>query len=181
MIRPPDLPPKPEEPTLPDQINLDLETAAMEPRGQMLRYTDAQVNAYLAYALKSKQAALSKYLKFGRVVVGFEDGYCMVAVERSLFDWPLYTTASFVPRLENGNVVAQLRAGTIGRLPVHPALMQYAGVLFGDVRTALDRERKSIAKLNAVEVRPKQMVLTAKAPAQAAPVAAAPTVPPPVR
>jgi hypothetical protein len=181
MIRPPDMPPKPEEPTLPDPINLDLETAAMEPRGQVLRYTDTQVNTYLAYALKSKQAALSKYLKFGRAVVGFDDGYCSVAVERSLFDWPLYTTVSFAPRFENGNIGGQVRGGSIGRLPVHPALMQYADVLFVDVRTALERERKSIAKLSAVELRPKQIVLIAKGPAQAAPAPAAttPAAPPP--
>jgi hypothetical protein len=114
MIRPADVPPRPEEPTLPEQINLDLETAAMEPRGQVLRYSDAQVNAYLAYGLKSKQAALSKYVKFERVVVGFEEGYCWAAVERSVFDWPLFTTASFDARLENGNIVGKIRGGRSG-------------------------------------------------------------------
>jgi hypothetical protein len=174
MIRPADVPPRPEEPTLADQINLDLETAAMEPRGQVLRYSEAQVNAYLAYALKSKQAALSKYLKFERVLVGFEEGYCWVTVERSLSGWPLHTTVSFNARLENGKIVANSRGGSLGRLPVHPALMQYADVLFADVRAALDRERKSIAKMSALELRPKQVVLTARAPGQPAPQAAAP-------
>ncbi len=36
-----------------------------------LQYTEAQVNAYLGSALKSKQAALSKLLQFERAVVSF--------------------------------------------------------------------------------------------------------------
>jgi hypothetical protein len=169
MIRPADMPAKPETPMLPDAINLDLETAAMEPRGQVLRYSDEQATAYLGYALKSKQAALSKYLEFKRAVVHFDEGDAAVTVERALFGWPLYTTALFTPRLENGNITAKARGGSIGRLPVHPALMQYGDILFADLRTALDRERRSIVKLSAMELHPKQIVFVARQSPQAQP------------
>ncbi|MFN2509352.1 MAG: hypothetical protein ABR589_11340 [Chthoniobacterales bacterium] len=162
MLRCPDLPEPEKTPMLPVQINLDLENAAMDPRVGPIRYSDEQVNAYLAYTLKGKQAALSKYLQFKRAIVSFEEGYCRITAERSLFTLPLCTTAAFAASLENGKIVATNRGGSIGRLPVHPALMQYGGVLFADVRNALDRERRSIVKLGSVEFHPKTIFFTPK-------------------
>jgi hypothetical protein len=62
--------------------------------------------------------------------------------------------------LQNGAIVAKSRGGRIGRMPIHPALMQYGHVLFQDLWTALDRERKSILKLGAIELHAKTVVLT---------------------
>jgi hypothetical protein len=163
MVRAPDLPAKPESAMLPAQINLDLENAAMDPRGgSALRYTDEQVNAYLAYALKGKQAALSKYLTFERAIVKFDEGYCIMTVERSLFGFSVFTTASYNVSLQNGAITAQSRGGRIGRMPVHPALMQQAGILFQDVWTALDRDRKNVMKLGVLEFHPKMVLLAPK-------------------
>ena len=162
MGRAPDVPPAAESATLPAQINLDLESAAMEPRSSgALRYSDEQVNAYLAYALKGK-VALSKYLKFERALVQFEEGYCIVTVERSLFGFSVFTTASYNVSLQNGDLSAKTRAGSIGRMPIHPALMQQAGILFQDVWTALDRDRKNVIKLGVLEFHPKVVLLAPK-------------------
>ena len=160
MLRPPDLPAQAETEMLPAQINLDLENAAMNPRSGPLRYTEEQVNGYLAYALKSKQAALSKLLKFERAVTRLEEGYCMVTVQRSLFGFSVFTTGSYNVTLQNGGIAAQTRGGWIGRMPIHPALMQHAGILFEDVWTALDRDRKNMMKLGAIEFHPKAVVLS---------------------
>ena len=164
MVRSPDVPAKPETAMSPTQINLDLETAAMDPRSSSaLRYTDEQVNAYLAYALKGKQAALSKYyLTFERVMAQFEEGYCIMTVERSLFGFSVFTTASYNVSLQNGVLTAQSRGGRIGRMPVHPALMQQAGILFQDVWTALDRDRKNVMKLGVLEFHSKTVLLAPK-------------------
>ncbi|MDQ6656398.1 MAG: zinc ribbon domain-containing protein [Verrucomicrobiota bacterium] len=162
MVRSPDLPEAPPAAEMPPQINLDLENATMSGRAAPLQYTDGQVNAYLAYVLKGKKAALSKYLQFEEAFVGFDEGSCSITMGRSLFGWPLFTTASLVPQLQNGNLSAQVRSGSIGRLPVHPALMQFSGFLFADLRAVLDRERKLIAKLGAIECHPKAVVLIPK-------------------
>ena len=162
MVRPPDLPKQPETPTLPAQINLDLENAAMNPRSGALTYTDEQVNGYLAYSLKSKQAALSKLLTFERAIVQFEEGYCIFTVQRSLFGFSLYTTGSYNVALRDGGVAAESRGGRIGRMPIHPALMQHAGILFQDVLTALDRDKRNAVKLGSVEFHPKAIVLALK-------------------
>jgi hypothetical protein len=162
MLRPPDLPAQAETEILGSQINLDLENAAMNPRSAPLRYSEEQVNAYLAYALKSKQAALSKLLTFERAMMRLEEGYCMVTVQRSLFGLSVFTTGSYQVTLRDGTIAAKSRGGHIGRMPIHPALMQHAGVLFQDLWTALDRDRKNVVKLGTVEFHPKIVVLAPK-------------------
>jgi hypothetical protein len=64
--------------------------------------------------------------------------------------------------LENGTLKASNNGGKIGRLPVHPFLMKYADVVFGDLWAALDRERKAVAKMNGIEFHPQAVVLIPK-------------------
>ena len=173
MVRLPDLPEAPQAPMLPAQISMDLENAAADPRVGPLRYTDEQVNAYLAYTLKSKQTVLSKYLDFQRAVVGFGEGHGWITAQRALFGYPLATTAIYSMQLRDGALVTKALGGRIGRLPVHPWLMQYAGFLFSDLRTVLQREYKSISKLGAIEFDEKTVSFV---PKQAAP---PPQAPPP--
>ena len=166
MLRPPDLPPaKAGMGELPAQINLDIETLAMDPRVNTLRYSEDQVNAYLGYALKGKQAALTKYyLQFDRLVVALSEGSCRATVQRSLFGLPLCTSVTFTPQLQNGAVSGKAHGAAIGRLALHPLLAQYMEFLFADVRTALERERKSLTKLGSLELHAKSVIVTAKPP-----------------
>lgn len=159
MIRPPDLPEVPKVDMLPRQINLDLESAAMDPRSPGLSYSEGEVNAYLGYALKSKKTALSKVLQFERAVAELGEGFYNLTVERSLMGFSLFTTGSFTPVLQNGVLTSRARAGRLGRLPVHPALMNLvAPYLFGDLASVTERERKSITKLSGVEIHPQTLV-----------------------
>ena len=166
MLRPPDVPARQKASMFPSSISLDLENAVTNPRAAPLQYSDEQVNAYLASSLKGKQAALSKYLQFERAIVGFDEGYSRFTIERSLFGYSLFTTASFGASIQNGDVVATNRGAQIGRMPIHPALIQYGGIVFSDVRAALERERKSIAKLGSIEFRPHAVILAPKPPPQ---------------
>jgi hypothetical protein len=160
MIRSPDLPEAPKAPMLPVQISLDLENATMTPGSPQLRYSEEQLNQYLGYSLKSKQTALSKYLDFGRAVVFFEQDLCRLTVERSLYGFPLCTSTYFSPLIQNDTLVVKNRGGAIGRMPVHPMLMEHSGFLFSDLATVVERERKSVAKMAAVGLEPKLVVLT---------------------
>ena len=163
MLLPPDLPPRPKTGEFPPQINLDLENALLNHQTAPMQYTEAQVNAFLGSALKSKQAALSKLLPFERAIVKFDDNVCHVTAERSLFGYSVFTTTSSRVAVQNGTLTATNTGGRIGRLPVHPALMKYADLLFSDLWAALDRERKSVAKMGAIEFHPQAVVLTPKA------------------
>jgi hypothetical protein len=162
MVLPPDVPARPKSGEFPPQINLELENAAMNHSAAPLRFTDAQVNAYLGSALKSKQAALSQYLQFERAIVSFDENVCRITAERSLFGFSVFTGTSSRVSLENGTLKASNNGGSIGRLPVHPALMKYADLIFGDLWTALDREKKSVTKMAAIEFHPQSVVLTPK-------------------
>ncbi len=160
MIRSPDLPEKPKAPMLPVQISLDLENATTTPGSPQLRYSDEQINQYLGYSLKSKQTALSSYLNFERAVVAFEQDLCRLTVERSMSGFSVYTSTAFSMAVQDGTLTVKNRGGAIGRMPVHPLLMQYSGLLFSDLAVVVERERKSVAKLASVEFQPKLVVLT---------------------
>jgi hypothetical protein len=162
MILPPDVPPRPKSGEFPPQINLDLENAVLNHNATPLQYTEAQVNAYLVSALKSKQAALSKLLEFQRAIVKFDETVCSITAERSLFGFSIFTTTSSKVTLQNGTLTAAINGGRIGRLPVHPFLMKYADPLFADLWGALDRERKTVGKMSAIEFHPQAVVLTPK-------------------
>jgi hypothetical protein len=160
MILPPEVPPRAKTGEFPPQINLDLENAAMSHGAAPMQYTEAQVNAYLGSALKSKKAALSKLLEFERAIVTFDENVCRITAERSLFGFSVFTTTSAKVTLQNGTLTSSNNGGSIGRLPIHPLFMKYADFLFADLWTALDRERKSVAKMNAIEFHPQAVVLT---------------------
>ena len=162
MVLPPDVPARVKSGEFPPQINLDLENAAMNHGAAPLRYTEAQVNAYLGGALKSKQAALSKVLQFERALVNFDENVCRITAERSLFGFSVYTATSCNVVLENGTLKTSNNGGSIGRMPIHPAVMKYADPLFGDLWAALEREKKSVSKMAAIEFHPQAVVLTPK-------------------
>ena len=162
MLLPPDVPPRVKSADFPPQINLEIENATMNHGATPLRYTDAQVNAYLGNALKSKQAALSKLLQFERAIVQFDESVCRVTAERSLLGYSIFTATTSKVTLQDGKLTAENNGGTIGRLPIHPALMKYGDIIFSDLWTALDREKKSVSKLGGIEFHPKEVVLTPK-------------------
>jgi hypothetical protein len=162
MLTPPEAPPRAKSGEFPPQINLDLENAAMNQASPPLRYTEAQVNAYLGSALKSKQVALSKLLQFERAFVNFDENVCRITAQRSLFGFAIFTSTSAKVALENGTLKASNNGGKIGRLRIHPALMKYSDPIFSDLWTALDRERKAVAKMNAIELHPQAVVLIPK-------------------
>jgi hypothetical protein len=162
MLLPPDVPPRVKTGEFPPQINLDIENAAMSHGAAPMHYTEAQVNAYLGSALRNKQPALSKFLQFERAIVTFDENVCRVTAERSLFGFSLFTTTSSRVTLKDGTLTASNNGGNIGRLPIHPLLMQYADLLFSDLWAALDRERKSVAKMSAIEFHPQAVDLIPK-------------------
>ena len=47
-------------------------------------------------------------------------------------------------------MTATVLGGWIGRLPVHPAIMKYGDIIFADLWSALDRERKLVTKMAGV-------------------------------
>jgi hypothetical protein len=164
MILPPDVPPAIKGTMLVSQIRFDLEGATTRHQPPELRYSEDQVNEFLAYALKIKQKDLNlPFLDFKRAIVAFGEGTCTLTVERSLSGYySLYTSCTYAPDLNEGKITAPTRAASIGRLPVHPLVGQYMSLLFSDLRAALDRDAKLVSKLKAIEFHDKSVVLSAQ-------------------
>ncbi len=162
LLPPPVLPPVTKSETLPPQISLDLEGMTQYHRPPQLHYSEADVNAYLAYVLSRKKEMLEHLLLgFERVTAAFHPASCDVAVARSIFGCTIYTSGIFSVKLQSGRLNGTPSAGAIGRLPIHPQLMRSASFLFGDLLRALERERKLIARCGSVELRDKEIVFTA--------------------
>lgn len=166
MILPPDVPPPVKPLLLLSQLNLELENAVTYHRPAQLQYSEDQVNAYLAYALKSKQTSLNKpLLEFKRAIIGFDENQIKLTAERSLFGLSLYSSASYAVTLHGGKIAASTNGGSIGRIPIHPQVMRFVDGIFADVWSALERERKLITKMAGIEFHSKTVTLTAVASA----------------
>ena len=149
MALSPDLP----APTkiVPPQMDLDLENAGSYQKAGPFEYSQEQVNAYLVYRLTSKKKALNKpLLDFVRTTASFREGACTISMERSLFGYSIFTRTSYRVQTSAGKASATNVGGWIGRLPIHPAIMQYADIIFADLWFALDREHRLIGKMAAV-------------------------------
>ena len=163
------------------QINLDLENAIASHSAAPLQYTEKQVNDFFVSVVKNKRAALSKYLEFERAFANFDEGVCRITAERSLLGVSLFHAISYNVTLQNGALTAAKNGGSIGRMPIHPLIMKYGDVLLADFWAVLDREKKTVSKMGAIEFHPKAVILipkTAGAPPAAAVPAPAPAATP---
>ena len=160
------LPPELPAPTkaVPPQVDLDLENAAFYQKTGALEYSQDQINAYLAYRLTSKKTALNKpLLTFVRATASFRDGACTIGMERSLFGYSIYSRTSYQVDAGAGKISATNVGGWIGRFPIHPAIMRFGDIIFADLWSALERERKLLGKMGAVSFHDDGVTITAPA------------------
>jgi len=161
MILPPDFPPVVKS-SSPAQLDLQLENAVYKPA--VLNFSQQDVNAYLVSRLSTKKKVLNKpLLDWSRAAIVLKEGGCVVGWERTFFGYSLYSQVSFQVGLNGGKISAVYNGGWIGRLPIHPKLMRYADVIFADLWSALDRERRLVSKMGAVELHDGSVTLTSAA------------------
>ena len=148
MVLPPEFPPAAKVSAL-VQLDLELENAIR--RSTTVSYSDKDINDYLAYRLAGKKKALDKpFLNFDRAAVVLKEGVCIIGWERSIFGYPIYCCASYRMDDQAKQISMINTGGWIGRLPIHPLAMRYAGIIFKDLWAALDRERKLVCKMSSV-------------------------------
>src|SRR4029077_14341628 len=164
---------------VPAEINFDLEKAALSRAPIQLQYTQDQVNAYLDYALKNKHSLNKPALKFNRAIIGFGVGSCTVTVERSFVGSSLFSRTSYQVAVSNGKIGASNKGVSIGRLQIHPQIMQFVDLIFADLWSALDRERKLVARMSGIEVHDGNVMLAAATPSGYRPAAPPPPPRPP--
>ena len=157
----PDVPPPVKSEGFPAQINLSLETLTESRQPQSMQFSEESVNAYLANALKRKKEKVNHPLiDFERAIVAFTEGNCRVTIERSIFGYSIFTSGDYAVQIEGGKVTTSPRSGAIGRMPINPSVMPYAGFLFSDAVAAMDREHKLLNKLGSIQLHDKEIVVT---------------------
>jgi hypothetical protein len=165
LFLPPEAGPPRKDPVGLSQIGLEVENAVTYHRPDRLQYSEDQVNDYLFYTLKGKKALNKPLLDFKRGSVALSEGKCTITVERAIYGYSVYTTTALGVQLIDGKLNVSNKGGELGRLSVHPALMQYLDIIFADVWSALDRERKLVAKASGIEFHDKSVVLLTPPPA----------------
>jgi hypothetical protein len=160
MLLPPDLPSAPKSYSFAPMISMDMVSALSSHQPPALTYSEEQVNSYLVAALRRKDSpAQQGYFLLRRVLVQFEEGRCRVHVERRILSLPVFSGSAYRVAIADGKITATNLGGYIGRMPIHPALMKYADVLFGKAWESLARERNSIARLAGIEFHPQSVTL----------------------
>lgn len=162
LLPPADIPPEKKTFDFAPMISMDLMTVTSSSQPAALVYSEDQVNNYLVSALRNKSShAAEGYFPLRRVTVNFREDACGVNIQRQLFALSIYSGGSYEVRLVNGKIVTRTLGGYIGRMPIHPSLMQATELLLQKAWTALERERKSVGRLSKIEFHPQSVTLIA--------------------
>jgi hypothetical protein len=169
ILIPPDVPPAVKMETLPPQINMSLETLTESRQPQTMQFSEEDVNAYLSNVMKHKKEKLEHpLLGFQRAILGFTEGNCRVTMERSIFSYSIFTSGDYDVQVKNGKITAAPKSAAIGRMPIHPIVLPYAGFLFSDAVAAMDREHKLLNKVGSIQPHDKMVEVTNKTDADPA-------------
>ena len=164
MLISPDVPPPVKTETLPPQINLRLETLTESRQPQTMQFSEEDVNTYLGNVMKRKKEKLEHpLLGFERAILEFTEGNCRVTMERSIFGYSIFTSGDYNAQVKDGKITATPKSAAIGRMPIHPVLLAYAGFLFSDAVAVMDREHKLLNKLGSIQLHDKMVEVSNKA------------------
>ena len=134
----------------------------MQPTEQSRQLPEDMINTYLAGALKSKGDTSDDYFKFDRAFVNLSKDVIRITAQESAFGYPIYAGSSYKVNMSGGKIVATSVGGNIGRMPIHPLLMEYSGFIFQSLWDAMQREKDAMDKMQSVSVEPGQFVFTTK-------------------
>jgi hypothetical protein len=170
ILVPPDVPPVVKTETLPPQINLSLEKLTESRQPQTIQFSEQDVNAYLGNVMKHKKEKLEHpLLGFERAILGFTEGNCRVTMERSIFGYSIFTSGDYDVQVKDGKVAATPKSVAIGRMPIHPSVLPYAGFLWSDAVAAMDREHKLLNKVGSIQLHDKIVEVSSTATTATAP------------
>jgi hypothetical protein len=157
MVRPPaGIPPVPTKDDLLNspEIISNLQELQMSPTPQARQLTEPMINLYLANAVKTTGDTSEDYFKFDRCFANLGKDVIRITTEESAWGYPVYAGASYKLSIAGGKLVATNVGGNVGRLPVHPMIMEYCGFAFDQLWAALAREKALLDNMQSVTVQP---------------------------
>jgi len=165
MLRPPDGVPKtPTKEEILDAPPLiqQIEDLQMYVVPQARQLSEPMINLYLASALKTTGDTSSDYFKFDRAFANLGKDVIRITAQESAFGFPVYAGASYKLSIAGGKLVATNVGGNLGRMPVHPMIMEYCGAAFQQLWAALQREKSLLDNMQSVTVQPGTFTLVTK-------------------
>jgi hypothetical protein len=165
MARPPAGVPK--VPTKDDLLNAPplvqgIEDLQMNPAPQKCNLQEGMINLYLASAIKTKGDTSDDYFRFDRAFVNLGKDVIKITAQESIFGYPIYAGTSYKLAIAGGKIVATNVGGNLGRLPVHPMIMEYCGSAFDQLWAALQREKSLLDTMQSVSVQPGVFIFVTK-------------------
>lgn len=154
VVRKPEgVPPMPDERMVEaPALGVSLEEVLNYP-GRTLAISEEQINGYLYNTVRGKQrGALAEYIHYERSFVNVEPGKIWIATQRSVAGHSVYAASAYEVSVQDGHLVARVAGGALGRLPVHPAVMELLQFPFRPLWEALSRERKLMERMAAVQL-----------------------------
>jgi hypothetical protein len=165
MVRPPDgvpgIPTKDDLLNAP-QITQDIEDLQMSPAPQTRQLTEPMINLYLANAIKTTGDTSADYFKFDRAFVNLSKDVIRITTQEEAFGYPIYAGTSYKLAIAGGKIVATNVGGNVGRLPVHPMIMEYCSSAFDQLWASLQREKSLLDNMQSVSVAPGAFVFVTK-------------------
>ena len=167
MSRQPDDVPDP-KPTVVDRfVPTELSQAFEAPAPQTLKFSQEEINYALKQSLKGKESGLIPGIQFSRAFVNLHPDAVRVTTQQSLWGFPFYSSETYKVGMKDGKFAPVLIAGSFGRLPVDPRLMQHVDFSFRQLWPALKRERGYLDKLQDISSEKGQLTLVTKGAAAA--------------
>jgi len=132
----------------------NIEDSQMRTTSQAYQLPEATINLYLASAVKTKGDTSSDYFTFDRAFVNLGKDVIKITAQESAFGYPMYPAASYKLAIAGNKLVATNVGGSIGRLPVHPMIMEYSSFAFDQLWAALQREKSLLDNMQSVTIAP---------------------------
>lgn len=160
-------------------VSTEVSQLVESPQPRQLILSELELNYLLKTQVKAKESPVPG-IKFERAYTILLPDEARVGVQQAVWGYPLHAAMGFKPEFNNGVFRPKLVSGNIGRLPVHPALMEYVSYAFPfrNLWVALKRERDQIQKLRDIKVEKGRVTLISRGASGAAP-APAPAAPTP--
>ncbi len=163
ILRPPSDVPPVQKDVLPRMIQSDIMDAVEAAQPLRLTLTQDEINAFLKGQIKDKDTSLlAGIIEFKRAFVVLTPGVCHIGMEKSLWGWPVYFGTNYKLEMINGEFTATNNGGNLGRVPIHPLVMQYCDYLFRGLWVALHREEQQMHQMQWVQVDTGKITLITK-------------------
>jgi hypothetical protein len=149
------------------------------PQPRSLTLDETELNYLLKTQVKAKESGVPG-VKFERAYVKLLPGEVRTNVEQSLWGYPLHAGIGYKPEFKDGVFKPKMVSGNVGRLPVHPAAMEYVSYAFPfrNLWKAMKRERDQVQKLQDIRAAKGTVTLISRGAQPGAPAPAAPAASP---